>query len=259
MRYFRQAQVSTDVFDAFRNLYLALEAILSTIAPPGPGEPEGGWLKRALGEARKLVDLAQFSSLGGVQDVVKELHDELYVKVRTAVFHAKIGRPVLLPLDRAGRAVVAKALERLDGLYLALLEQVVGVRFGRSGATKYAFDAMVRGVGLERLYLTDDETPVDASAERVEVPNGKTLVGVPLVRTPELDDDWLAMYTTETPVGVLKAHMPYVAKLIAATNENGPGLLFTLEERLDLEGFARLEVAVGFRLVNRGPKIRYLT
>jgi hypothetical protein len=37
-RYFRLSQTTTDLFDAYRNLYLALESILSTVVPPGLGK-----------------------------------------------------------------------------------------------------------------------------------------------------------------------------------------------------------------------------
>jgi hypothetical protein len=46
MRYFRMSQTTTDLFDAFRNLYLALESLLSHVAPVrlqanGTAEREG--------------------------------------------------------------------------------------------------------------------------------------------------------------------------------------------------------------------------
>lgn len=50
MRHFRLSQTTSDLFDAFRNLYLALESLLSTIAPMRlhpdgrPAEGEGVWL-----------------------------------------------------------------------------------------------------------------------------------------------------------------------------------------------------------------------
>ena len=61
MRYFRISQITTDMFDAFRNLYLALESLLSHIAPvrlrPNgrPDEGEGQWAKRALQAASVLL------------------------------------------------------------------------------------------------------------------------------------------------------------------------------------------------------------
>ena len=62
-RYLRLSQATDDLFDAYRNAYLALESILSTITPQkskGPGkagESEGQWLKRALTKADTMTDL----------------------------------------------------------------------------------------------------------------------------------------------------------------------------------------------------------
>ena len=66
LRYFRLAQVTDDLFDAFRNLYLALESILAQIAPQkrNPPEPEGVWLRRALGEVKNRIDLTPFVPRG---------------------------------------------------------------------------------------------------------------------------------------------------------------------------------------------------
>lgn len=108
-RYFRLAQVTDDLFDAFRNSYLALEAMLSSIAaqrlkPDGrPAEREGDWFRRALGIASTHVDLYRYTVEGNPATAIDDIFDEIYVKTRTAVFHAKAGRPVLIPLDAASR------------------------------------------------------------------------------------------------------------------------------------------------------------
>jgi hypothetical protein len=48
MRYLRMSETTDDLFDAFRNVYLALESLLNRLQPRTPGEGEGTWLKRAL-------------------------------------------------------------------------------------------------------------------------------------------------------------------------------------------------------------------
>jgi hypothetical protein len=48
LRYFRLSQVTSDLIDAYRNMYLALEAILSDIRPYTSREGEGAWLKAGL-------------------------------------------------------------------------------------------------------------------------------------------------------------------------------------------------------------------
>jgi len=47
LRYFRLSQVTEDLFDAFRNMYLALELLLEHVCPRLPrGEKESVWLRR---------------------------------------------------------------------------------------------------------------------------------------------------------------------------------------------------------------------
>jgi hypothetical protein len=101
-RYFRLSQVTNDLFDAYRNLYLALESLLSFIAPQRvrntgeAAESERTWFLRALTEANKHVPLTRFAPPGAT-DPGQALGREFYTDKRTAVFHAKAGRPVLLP------------------------------------------------------------------------------------------------------------------------------------------------------------------
>jgi hypothetical protein len=139
MRYFRMSQTTTDLFDAFRNIYLALESILSTIAPiqlkvnSRPAEGEGAWTKCALGEAARVLQSHNSSMTfdrylanppaGGAVNMV---FDDLYRAVRNAVFHAKNGRVFALPQNQRDRQQVADSLARYAMLYTDLAEPVLG-------------------------------------------------------------------------------------------------------------------------------------
>src|SRR5579871_2257152 len=70
-RYFRISQTTGDLFDAYRNLYLAVESLLSTVVPMRlnaagvPGEGEGQWLRRALTQIHPAtVNLANYAVAG---------------------------------------------------------------------------------------------------------------------------------------------------------------------------------------------------
>jgi hypothetical protein len=73
-RYFRLSQTTDDLLDAYRNAYLALECVLSSIAPQltnsasRVAEGEGDWFKRALAAADRIVPLAAFVP-GGTADL----------------------------------------------------------------------------------------------------------------------------------------------------------------------------------------------
>jgi hypothetical protein len=116
-RYFRLSQITDDLFDAYRNAYLALESVLSSIAPQPTNpagkvtEREGDWFKRALIEADKIVPLASVVP-SGIADPVQRLFDELYVNMRSAMSHAKSGRRVREHSSERRRRTQQ---ERLDG------------------------------------------------------------------------------------------------------------------------------------------------
>ena len=48
MQFFRLSQLADDVFEAYRNAYLALEAALDATVPPGAPAREGAWMEFAL-------------------------------------------------------------------------------------------------------------------------------------------------------------------------------------------------------------------
>lgn len=268
MRYFRQAQVTGDLFDAFRSLYLALESVLSTICPMAvrpsgePDESERAWFRRALAVAAARVDLRGFAKTPPTPGttVVDELLDELYQTVRTSVFHAKAGRPVLLPHDLAARGAVLDVLERLANLYLALLEAVTGVRFARGGIFAGFFRRAADAMPMDQLHLTDDESPMNEADSQVRVADGKSMVTLPLTAAPELSETWFSARQTSCAVGDIADRLPYISKLVTSTRAREPGIAFTLEGRLDPRGLDRFEAVIGPRAVNaRMPRTRYLT
>lgn len=265
MRYFRQAQVTRNLFDAFRNLYLALESVLSAICPmrikPSgkPDESEGEWFRRALDSAGGRVDLGRFTTSLAATPAVA-LFDEIYKTVRTSVFHAKSGRPVLLPHDAVARGPVLDVLERLARFYLELLGDVTGVRFGSGGVFAAAFRMMAGGVAMDLLHLTDGESPIDASETEFRVRAGSSVLSVPLTAVPDLNETWFLAHLALTPMADLAGQLPYLSKLVTATQDGKPGIAFTLEGRLDPVGFDRFEAVVGPRGENaRMPRTRYTT
>jgi hypothetical protein len=99
-RFFRLAQVTDDILDAYRNLYLALECLLDEACPHKYREPEDAWLRRALQPIHQARNLGRFAPEGAT-DPVAAIVSDLYSATRTTVFHAKSGRPYVLPGDRA--------------------------------------------------------------------------------------------------------------------------------------------------------------
>jgi len=110
LRYFRLAQTTDDLYNAYRNMYLAFEAIMSDkIAPRQVGEKEGVWLARALGILDQTLPLARYVKPGAANPSKTFIKDQ-YKAHGCALFHAKSGENPLLPGSLAERTQVGRAL-----------------------------------------------------------------------------------------------------------------------------------------------------
>ena len=259
-RYFRLSQTTDDLFDAYRNAYLALESVMSSIAPQQMNagkvaEGEGVWLKRALTEADNVTSLASVVPTD-TQDPVQYLFDELYVNMRSAMSHAKSGRPVLLPQDESERLKIVGSLKRLVGLFLKLAEAHLGLR--RAGGAMFAVAfRMMFGPALDQmtLYVSDDESPIDAS-DSVPNPAGgllRELASVAPIESPGpfvVTKLWAARSTDLTG-------LPFIRRAIAV-HDGAPTMAAVLEGRLLLGSASSLQVMLGIRGSNtRQPRGRY--
>lgn len=131
LRYYRVAEASTDLFDSFRNVFLALEALLSSVVPPevradGTMEGDSAWLARALRQVGATVSLDPYAPASS-RLPHNAIHQELYVDLRTAMFHAKSGRLTWSPQDWQTRALIAEARVRYARLFRALASQYLGL------------------------------------------------------------------------------------------------------------------------------------
>ena len=97
-----------DLFDSYRNMFLALERLLSDIRPRAmrpngkPAESEKDWFTAALQQADKLVPVAKLAPTG-TQDPSDWVYINMYGAERSGLMHAKPGL-YHLPQDDAGRA-----------------------------------------------------------------------------------------------------------------------------------------------------------
>jgi len=260
-RYFRLSQTTDDLFDAYRNAHLALESILSSIAPQSTNavgrvtEREGDWFKRALSEAEKITPLAPYANPGAT-DPIQDLYDDLYVNTRSAMSHAKAGRKVLSPQDDVERNQVTSSLRRLVNIYLKLAEVHLGARRPGGGVFAVAFRMMFSPT-LERMkvYASDDESPLDKS-ESSPTPTGGDLMPLPTVGQVVSPESFLVTRAWSAEGSELRA-LPFVRRLVGIIDDV-PGLVVVLEGRLFLGSVRRLEVVMGARGSNtRQPRERY--
>ncbi len=261
LRYFRLSQVTSDLFDAYRNMYLALEALLSSMVPQHlsptgqPSEGEGSWLTRALSQVNSLTPLARYVSPGST-DPLGDLMAYLYAGTRTGLFHAKTGRPILFPYQPGSRAQVLSSLERLSRLFLDLFHAHSGYLRASGGMTFVAFDLITRYETVT--VVSDDPSEASSSDSRIN-PKGGSVVRLPTRQAPELSEPGLKVWFGEGPAAEVAREMPVVRRI--GLNQDGQLMqVHLLDDALSLTRVQVVQVAIGMRLVNRRqPRFRFPT
>ena len=166
--YFRRSQVTDDLFDAYRNMYLALEALLSEVDSPmsmadGKLENDKKWFLRTLQTAAgEEIHLDDFTCDNHGGNPASRVYRDFYDRVRVATFHAKLTRSPLVPGDSDAHDVVQDSLRRLGRLYVRLANKVLGASFG---GTRVNSKALARNtIDLMRgstMYLTTDDSDIN--------------------------------------------------------------------------------------------------
>ncbi len=155
LRFYRLSQASRNPHEAYRNLWLGFEALLSAAVPKGEKEKEGIWLRRALGQITRTLDLAHEIPSGA--DPVDYLMERHYVGMRCNLFHAKIGALYTEPqMPTAQEAVDAYA--EIVRIWRAIAIRVGELRFVGSGLITYAGYASQMAAIFSRVnfHATDD-------------------------------------------------------------------------------------------------------
>jgi len=250
MRYYRISEATNDLFDSFRNLYLAIEALLSTISPPiidstGQPEREGDWLKRALREVHAQLDLSSFAPTSR-QAAHNAIFNDLYSGLRTAIFHAKRGKRVWLPQEWTDRQTIIEARQRYARLFRRLAEYQLGVRFPGSGLSKHGF-AVTGAAIMENMvvFLSDDQTRhVDEpKGEYGIAPAGGRVLHLPTRPATELLDDWTTGVVGAESGDTITAAIGAIRRF--GTLRGGElALVENLTGALDVSGADSVEVAL---------------
>jgi len=160
-RYYRLSQSSQDIFEAYRNLFLSLEALLNEICPKRSSEGEKEWLKRALVHVSSKVDFSHHMPSSIDQLPIDYIIETQYTDIRCQIFHAKFP-DALLPHAELNPTDVFVAYEALVHLW-----HDIGARYfnvpGRSGGvmTYQWFKQSMDGVLSKPLsmYFTEDDSP----------------------------------------------------------------------------------------------------
>ena len=260
-RYFRISQTTGDLFDAYRNLYLAVESLLSTVVPMRlnaagrPAEREGDWLRRALTQIHPAtVDLANYA-VAGVANPVEAVFNDLYAGTRTQLFHSKAGRPILLPHMLSGREGVLASLERLGRLYVDLARSALSLQ-RRGGAMTYAGFQLATNWAAE-LVLSDDRAPAEKT-DTVINPNGGAVMALP-TQPPDQSQPGITTWASEVLVTDILTRVPVVSR-VGITVDGNLVLLNAHQPALNIDAVTVLQIHRSLQLANQQTvKFRYVT
>lgn len=256
LRFYRLSQASGDLYEAYRNLWLGLEALLSTISPKRAAEGERKWLRRVLNEITARVDLQSLMSEAG-RDPVDYMLTGQYEGMRCYLFHAKPEGGMEAPTIPDPEAV-AVAYAQLIRIWREIAHHLIGVRQGGIGVVTYeGFRMMLFNAfspGLDVVY-SDAPSSVEGTDTAIN-PGGAARIVLEGARYQD---------------GVMPGLVSVSASL--PTTENGSlpelqrfgceidGTLFcagAIEGGLELSGIDRLDIVQVFRLKNASsPKVSF--
>ncbi len=159
-RYYRLSQSSNDLFEAYRNLFLAFESLLNTICPKQRREGEAVWLKRCLTLVNSKTSLVHFTPTGN-EDPVEYIVDSQYTDIRCKLQHAKFPA-ARLPHSSLSPINVKQAYGELIRIWRQIAGAYFNVPTGGGVVTYGGFEMMMASgfnEGASIFYTPDDLPP----------------------------------------------------------------------------------------------------
>jgi hypothetical protein len=248
-RYYRHAQTTDDLFNAYRNMYLAFEALLSTHCPKNRGEFEIDWLRRALVSASSTITFNGLGITAG-SDIIERILDEIYRDARLPLFHAKEGEAFFAPQDSpTSRAAVSKALGILTQLVLRMAEQWYSARRTGGGVFfGWVYENVRTQLASCSAYINNFDGPFDPTERDLSHPRFKSALRIPCKLAPELQrGDEPAIIASA--IGTDFSSVNPIRRIEIATEEH-PYLAQVLDAPLHLHNIARFEVLIHIRGTN---------
>jgi hypothetical protein len=248
-RYYRLAQATDDLYDAYRNMYLAFEVLLSCRFPKEKQEQEIAWLKRGLKAASAsllLNDLVPKDALDPVEAVL----ETIYSDARLPLFHAKEGRDFYAPQDSpSNRKIVSKALNILTKIVLRMAEAWFDARrVGGAVMFGWVYESVASQLEKAKILISDDVSPFDPAEANLDHPRFRNAPSISTRLVPELQrgsepavfghisNDEFSTLSVLRRIDLVTAAHPYISQM--------------LESELTLDGIARLEVLMHMRAMN---------
>lgn len=246
-RYIRLSEVSDDLFEAFRNMYLGFEGLLASIVPIKSKERESCWLNRSL---RKLNNEVSLSAAFGttIEIFTDEFIQEIYKAVRCALFHAK--KSVRLnPHRLIDRTKVSKALLKLSNIVFLIVAHYFHARRPSGGLTDAGFGLMAEKVFRDsEIIISDESEPFLFPLDKFKKKFLEKSVTLRTRFAPELSEPGLFSILGEVDAKRLDSLRELASCALKRANQ--PLLFYGLDAVLQHTNIDKLEVQMGLRLNN---------
>ncbi len=247
LRFFRISQTSDDIFDAYRNMWLAFESVLSYKYPKNSGESEKDWLRRALGLANATISLAQAFNPSD-PDIVADIIKHLYNDTRLKLFHSKEGKPHIVPNTWKDIQAVSEALKKLTNLFVLLAKHWLALQRGGGILTELGFKAQVSPILTDaQILVSADSSPLDPD-ETLDSPTFADVITLNTNTTPQWIDTGLA--GAFGSIELSDRSVPYRVSRLGLSSNNQLMLLGLIEAELICSSIDRLEAQMRLRIHN---------
>jgi hypothetical protein len=273
-RFIRMSRTADDLYDSYRNLFLAFECLLSDIRPqqrrvgprrlfgllpPAPNQPmesETAWFKAALGAAEALVALGDLTP-DNVTNHKRWIFKNMYEKQRCALMHAKQGRRggYFLPQGQVDRGELIESMGKLSWYISTLIEAHLQVRRDRGTFMSiYMKGELSKSVLREHeVVLSDDPQPLILQGKNFISHDATT---IELVKDPPVEDpDSPGVWTSLARCDPADLHRLNGVRKFGAKPVNGLEAPQAVSELAGPVTFGSdvkmLEVQYGHRIANR--------
>jgi hypothetical protein len=253
-RFFRLSQISDDLYDSFRSMYLAFESLLSSRYPKGK-EQEIQWLERALRAADSDLSLPTLCP-SGTADCVAHVIFSVYTSARLPLFHAKNGKTYFAPGGSdTDRTTVQAGLSMLTELVIRMASAWFSARRRGGWVNLQLIDEGHRSL-LAGCQVVYSDEPTDLKDETKVAPAVQTGVSFAAVVNEHFDGARRTNVTASLDVGTLSSrtrlHALYLVK------DGSPLIGVTPDTVIDVEGFDQLHVCIFLRGRNANqPKYQF--
>ncbi|MCX5970192.1 MAG: hypothetical protein NTV14_01545 [Coprothermobacterota bacterium] len=252
-RYYRLSQLTDDLQDAMRNIYLAFELMLSDRYPKDGKEKEKDWLRRGLTELAKDPHFPAALSKPP-NEFIDYFMDHIYKGVRLPLFHAKIGRNYYPPQSATNeRIVLSSAFDGVARLVLRMFDSWYNVRrMGGALYPKWVYENMEKLFSGARM-VASPHNVLDRTEKDLSSPRFKTAVAVETRVIPHRS-------ANEGPLVIAEFDRTALAdagtvRLFELVNTEAPLIGNLLDVELETDGIDHMECHCRTRLVNtRQPR-----